>query len=353
MLLWTSSGTARLAALVIEPFVSLQMAFWYPENFGARGTAARTKAAHRAVRVRCSVTLQVFDTLPHVAMLTSANSAAMGVRILSLALGVFFLFMGLDKLAWFGDPGLLNRQLHDWSRNAPAPSRWYLHTIAIPGAPIFALLVPLGELAVGAGLLLGVQVRLAALAGLFMVLNFHFGMGVLLRYSYLWNGYGPPVLGGLVALAVGGPACPSASGRARHVGEQPVAVRKAGSNSQNRTGCSRCSSSLSSSRTVRPLCGRSALADRDGSGCSALARSGRASWWRCCCPSWTPVPSASRVVVYALALLLPSILSATGCLALANVLTHARVIHVAASLAGAIVGLLAGILVVVYGLGVW
>ena len=33
-------------------------------------------------------------------------------------------------------------------------------------------------------------------------------MGVLLRYSYLWNGYGPPVLGGLLALAIGGARLP-------------------------------------------------------------------------------------------------------------------------------------------------
>ena len=41
-----------------------------------------------------------------------------------------------------------------------------------------------------------------------MVLNFHFAMGVLLQYSYLWNGYGPPVLGGLLALAIGGAGLP-------------------------------------------------------------------------------------------------------------------------------------------------
>jgi hypothetical protein len=51
-------------------------------------------------------------------------------------------------------------------------------------------------------------VRLAAVAGLMMVLNFHFAMGVLLRFSYLWNGYGPPVLGGLLALAIGGARLP-------------------------------------------------------------------------------------------------------------------------------------------------
>jgi uncharacterized membrane protein YphA (DoxX/SURF4 family) len=142
------------------------------------------------------------------ALRTSTPSPAAGLRVLSLALGVFFLFMGLDKIAWLGDSGLLTRQLHGWLGDAPAPSRWYLQTIAIPGSAVFAPLVLVGELAVAAALLCGVQVRLAAVAGLIMVLNFHFAMGVLLRYSYLWNGYGPPVLGGLLALAIGGTRLP-------------------------------------------------------------------------------------------------------------------------------------------------
>jgi uncharacterized membrane protein YphA (DoxX/SURF4 family) len=148
-------------------------------------------------------------------MRKSAGSQSAGLRVLSIALGVFFLFMGLDKLAWLGDPGLLTRQLHDWSKGAPAASRWYLERVAIPGAPVFAPLVLAGELAVAVALLAGIQVRLAALAGLFMVLNFHFAMGVLLRYSYLWNGYGPPVLGGLLALAIGGAGLPLSLARVR------------------------------------------------------------------------------------------------------------------------------------------
>jgi uncharacterized membrane protein YphA (DoxX/SURF4 family) len=150
------------------------------------------------------------------AMRTSPGSAAYGIRVLSIALGVFFLFMGLDKLAWLGDPGLLSKQLHDWLRGAPEARRWYLQTIALPGVPIFARLVLVGELAVAVAFLAGVHVRLAAIAGLFMVLNFHFAMGVLLEYKYLWNGYGPPVLGGLLALAVGGAGLPfSLSSRRR------------------------------------------------------------------------------------------------------------------------------------------
>jgi uncharacterized membrane protein YphA (DoxX/SURF4 family) len=139
---------------------------------------------------------------------TSPSSSATGLRVLSLFLGIFFLFMGLDKLAWMNDAGLLTNQLQEWLAKSPAPSRWYLQTIAIPGAPVFARLVLVGELATGAALILGFQLRVAAVLGLFMVLNFHFAMGVMLQYSYLWNGYGPPVLGGLLALAIGDPRLP-------------------------------------------------------------------------------------------------------------------------------------------------
>ena len=41
-----------------------------------------------------------------------------------------------------------------------------------------------------------------------MVLNIHFASGVLFEYRYLTNGYGLPVLGGLLALAFGAAALP-------------------------------------------------------------------------------------------------------------------------------------------------
>jgi hypothetical protein len=40
------------------------------------------------------------------------------------------------------------------------------------------------------------------------VLNFHFASGELFRYEFLTNAYGLPVLGGLVALALGGGRLP-------------------------------------------------------------------------------------------------------------------------------------------------
>jgi uncharacterized membrane protein YphA (DoxX/SURF4 family) len=129
---------------------------------------------------------------------------AVALRILSLAMGVFLLFMGLDKLDWFLNGGLLTQQLQEWRGNAGPVARWYLEAIALPAAPVFARVVPAAELAAGAALILGVGVRPAAALALLMVINFHIAADVMFRYEYLWNAYGPPVLGALAALAVGG-----------------------------------------------------------------------------------------------------------------------------------------------------
>ena len=107
------------------------------------------------------------------------HSAAGGLRVLSLVMGAFLIFMGLGKLGWFTDSSFLVAELRGWWGGAPAVSRWYIDTVAMPGAPLFARLVPLGELAAGAALVAGYQVRLAAAVALLMILNFHFAMGIL------------------------------------------------------------------------------------------------------------------------------------------------------------------------------
>lgn len=126
----------------------------------------------------------------------------MALRVLSIALGIFLLFMGLDKIDWFADGAILTRTLQQWRGMARPLARWYLDTIALPGAPVFARVVPLAELAAATALLLGVRVRLAAALTILMVVNIHIAADVIFRYNYLWNAYGPPVLGGLLALAI-------------------------------------------------------------------------------------------------------------------------------------------------------
>ena len=136
------------------------------------------------------------------------GSAGVALRILSVALGVFLIFMGLDKIDWLTDSGILTRRLQEWRGTVRPLARWYLDTVALPGAPIFARVVVLAELAAGTALVLGLKVRLAAALALLMVLNFHVAADVIFHYSYLINAYGLPVLGGLLALAAGGTRLP-------------------------------------------------------------------------------------------------------------------------------------------------
>ena len=141
-------------------------------------------------------------------VLARVGTHAGALRVLSVVMGVFLIFMGLDKIDWFMDATILTRRLQQWHGTVRPLARWYLDTIAIPGAPVFARVVVLAELAAGTALVLGIGVRLAAALALLMVVNFHVASDDIFRYSYLMNAYGPPVLGSLLALAIGGVRLP-------------------------------------------------------------------------------------------------------------------------------------------------
>lgn len=133
---------------------------------------------------------------------------AWGLSGLRLCLGVFFLFEAIGKFGWYASSGVLRSRFAEWVQTVPALSRTYLELVCIPGVELWARLVPSAEFATAVALLLGGYTRLAASLALLMVLNFHFASGVIFQYSYLTNGYGLPVLGGLLALAVGGSGLP-------------------------------------------------------------------------------------------------------------------------------------------------
>ena len=132
----------------------------------------------------------------------------MALRALALMLGVFFLFQGLNKLPWLLDSSILAERLQNWSRDAAPSQRWYIETIAVPGVPLFARLVPLAELSTGLALIVGFWPRLAAALALAMVANFHFALGSYFSPDFLIDGAGLPVMGGLLALAIGGSRLP-------------------------------------------------------------------------------------------------------------------------------------------------
>ena len=130
----------------------------------------------------------------------------LGLTVLRMCLGVFFIFEGLDKLRWFIDSSILAARFTEWSQAAAAGSvsAWYLQRIAVPGLSTFARLVPLGEISTGIALLIGFWTPFFAFVGFFMAVNFQIASGALFKYSFLTSGYGLPVLGGALALAIGG-----------------------------------------------------------------------------------------------------------------------------------------------------
>jgi uncharacterized membrane protein YphA (DoxX/SURF4 family) len=116
----------------------------------------------------------------------------------------------VGKLRWLTDTSVLAAQLSAWQHAAPAGSisARYLSGFAIPHVAVFARLVPLGEIVCGLAMTLGIWTSFFAFVAFFMALNFHVAGGTLFHYAFLTNPFGLPVLGGALALAVGGVKLP-------------------------------------------------------------------------------------------------------------------------------------------------
>jgi uncharacterized membrane protein YphA (DoxX/SURF4 family) len=133
----------------------------------------------------------------------SGPGGGLAFRLLAIAVGVFFLGMCSSKIAWFTDSDILLQKFQMiFLPKAPPIVRWYLETVCIPGTPLFARLVPLGELAAGTALILGFWTRMAAFAAFLMVLNFQFATSAFWSIDFLRDGSGLPLLGALLALAI-------------------------------------------------------------------------------------------------------------------------------------------------------
>jgi uncharacterized membrane protein YphA (DoxX/SURF4 family) len=131
------------------------------------------------------------------------RAQAAGLLLLRLSVGVFMVFFGFDKVPWLVDATPLTTQLSSWLVQAPPPSRWYLERI-IPGAPVFARIVPLASMAAGVALVLGFWTRIASAVALVMVLSLQLGAASMFKYAYLMDANGLPLIGALLALMIGG-----------------------------------------------------------------------------------------------------------------------------------------------------
>jgi len=137
----------------------------------------------------------------------SVRAQAAALTAIRITTGIYLLFTGVSRARWLLDSAPLAAQLSMWSAQATPFSHWYLERM-IPGVPVFARLVPLGEMAGGLALIAGFWTRLAAGALFLLLLQAHLAAGAMFSYSYLMRAGGLPLLGSLFGLTVGGGRLP-------------------------------------------------------------------------------------------------------------------------------------------------
>ncbi|HUL44175.1 MAG TPA: DoxX family protein [Bacteroidota bacterium] len=123
------------------------------------------------------------------------------IFLLRIAIGALFLNLGLEKYheGWLSNPQPLTASLQKYFEHAGGMELKYLTSIAIPYAPVWARLMTIGELAIGASFLLGLLTRFSAGVALFMILNFHAANGLLFGWGFFGSPYAALLFSGLLA----------------------------------------------------------------------------------------------------------------------------------------------------------
>jgi uncharacterized membrane protein YphA (DoxX/SURF4 family) len=125
------------------------------------------------------------------------------LAFLRIAAGLSLILTGWTKLAWFSDPTLLQQRLAAFTQAAPYPFvAKYLNAVA-PHAGWLSKLVVVGELGLGALLLLGLLTPFAALLAFIMVAQFQFASGALFTRKYFAGESGLVYLISLLVLFAG------------------------------------------------------------------------------------------------------------------------------------------------------
>ena len=108
------------------------------------------------------------------------------------------------------NPSLLSEQLAGWEHSVRPGSfsAQYLQRAAIPFAGVLARVVPVGQITAGLAMIAGFWTPLFAFIALVMIVNFYVASGAIFTFGFLTNPYGLPVLGGTLALAIGGVRLP-------------------------------------------------------------------------------------------------------------------------------------------------
>ncbi|MGZ6143504.1 MAG: DoxX family membrane protein [Myxococcales bacterium] len=107
------------------------------------------------------------------------------LAFLRIGAGISLFTSGLQKLAWFGSTAPLDQKLADWAAHPGIAAAGRYLSFAAAHHGLFARLVVLGELGLGALLILGFLTPLAAILAFLMVAQFQFASSQMFAMSYL------------------------------------------------------------------------------------------------------------------------------------------------------------------------
>ncbi len=117
-----------------------------------------------------------------------------------IAIGLFFLAQGLNKLEWYSSSEFLRTSLDRYAQSPPALTSFYQKHVAYPGIEAWSRMIPAGEMLIGVALMLGLLTQPTLIIAMLLVLNFHLTNGNLFSTQFFSNPYALVLLSSLVVL---------------------------------------------------------------------------------------------------------------------------------------------------------
>jgi thiosulfate dehydrogenase [quinone] large subunit len=117
-----------------------------------------------------------------------------------IAIGLFFLAQGLNKLEWYSSSEFLRTSLDRYAQSPPALTSFYQKHLAYPGIEAWSRMIPTGEILIGVALILGLLIQPTLIIAVLLVLNFHIANGNLFSTQFFSNPYALVLLSSLVVL---------------------------------------------------------------------------------------------------------------------------------------------------------
>ena len=124
------------------------------------------------------------------------------VAFLRIAIGIFFVAQGLNKLEWYTSSEFLRTSLDHYANNATPITVWYQNHIAYPGVEAWSRMIPTGEMLIGVALILGLLTKPTLIIALAYVVNLHLANGSLFSLSFFSNPYALVLVSCLIFLFV-------------------------------------------------------------------------------------------------------------------------------------------------------